>query len=134
MHRIVTVVTTTASAKPIVSMVGTARFAQLIGSAIFYPMLAVSGMFVPLTDQLKVGIHAGYVAATTKEAADDFFPGTPAQLVWSSRSSSSCARSFSTSSAGGGLASLPCGPTRLERRIVDRADAVSAVGVARTAR
>jgi ABC-2 type transport system permease protein len=29
--------------------VGTARFAQLIGSAIFYPMLAVSGMFVPLS-------------------------------------------------------------------------------------
>ena len=32
----------------IASMVGTARFAQLIGSAIYYPMLAVSGMFVPL--------------------------------------------------------------------------------------
>jgi ABC-2 type transport system permease protein len=32
----------------IASMVGTARFAQLTGSAIFYPMLAVSGMFVPL--------------------------------------------------------------------------------------
>jgi ABC-2 type transport system permease protein len=33
----------------IASMVGTARFAQLIGSAIFYPMLLVSGMFVPLS-------------------------------------------------------------------------------------
>jgi len=33
----------------VASMVGTARFAQLIGSAIFYPMLAVSGMFVPLS-------------------------------------------------------------------------------------
>ena len=32
----------------IASWVATARFAQLIGSAIFYPMLAVSGMFVPL--------------------------------------------------------------------------------------
>jgi len=32
----------------VASMVPTARFAQLIGSAIFYPMLAVSGMFVPL--------------------------------------------------------------------------------------
>jgi len=32
----------------VASIVGTARFAQLIGSAIFYPMLAVSGMFVPL--------------------------------------------------------------------------------------
>src|SRR5213593_384398 len=33
----------------IASMVGTARFAQLIGGAIFYPMLALSGMFVPLS-------------------------------------------------------------------------------------
>jgi ABC-2 type transport system permease protein len=33
----------------VASMVSTARFAQLIGSAIFYPMLAVSGMFVPLS-------------------------------------------------------------------------------------
>jgi ABC-2 type transport system permease protein len=33
----------------IASMVGTARFAQLIGGGIFYPMLAVSGMFVPLS-------------------------------------------------------------------------------------
>ena len=33
----------------VASWVATARFAQLIGSAIFYPMLAVSGMFVPLS-------------------------------------------------------------------------------------
>jgi ABC-2 type transport system permease protein len=33
----------------VASMVGTARFAQLVGSVIFYPMLAVSGMFVPLS-------------------------------------------------------------------------------------
>lgn len=33
----------------VASMVGTARFAQLIGSVVFYPMLAVSGMFVPLS-------------------------------------------------------------------------------------
>jgi len=33
----------------VASMVGAARFAQLIGSSIFYPMLAVSGMFVPLS-------------------------------------------------------------------------------------
>jgi len=32
----------------IASTVSTARFAQVIGSAIFYPQLAVSGMFVPL--------------------------------------------------------------------------------------
>src|SRR5688500_7451585 len=29
-----------------------------------------------LPDRLKVGVHSlGYVAATTQEAADDFFPG-----------------------------------------------------------
>ena len=33
----------------IASMVSTARFAQLIGSVFFYPMLAVSGMIVPLS-------------------------------------------------------------------------------------
>src|SRR4029079_693944 len=33
----------------IASMVGTARFAQLVGSSIFYPMLAISGMFAPLS-------------------------------------------------------------------------------------
>jgi len=33
----------------VASMVPTARFAQLIGSVIFYPMLVVSGMFVPLS-------------------------------------------------------------------------------------
>ncbi len=32
----------------VASMVGTARFAQLIGSIVFYPMLGISGMFVPL--------------------------------------------------------------------------------------
>src|SRR6266516_6665563 len=33
----------------VASLVGTARFAQLIGSVIFYPMLAVSGMILPLS-------------------------------------------------------------------------------------
>jgi len=33
----------------VASWVGTARFAQLIGSVVFYPMLVVSGMFVPLS-------------------------------------------------------------------------------------
>jgi ABC-2 type transport system permease protein len=37
----------------VASMVGAARFAQLIGSSIFYPMLAVSGMFVPLSAMPK---------------------------------------------------------------------------------
>src|SRR5439155_18840014 len=31
----------------IANMLGTPRFAQLIGSVIFYPMLAISRMFVP---------------------------------------------------------------------------------------
>jgi len=33
----------------VASWVSTARFAQLIGSVVFYPMLVVSGMFVPLS-------------------------------------------------------------------------------------
>lgn len=33
----------------VASLVATARFAQLIGSAVFYPMLAISGIFVPLS-------------------------------------------------------------------------------------
>lgn len=33
----------------VASMVSTARFAQVIGSVIFYPMLVVSGMFTPLS-------------------------------------------------------------------------------------
>jgi ABC-2 type transport system permease protein len=45
----VTTVTILCMGFVIASMVGTARFAQLIGSVIYYPMLAVSGMFVPLS-------------------------------------------------------------------------------------
>ena len=45
----------------IASMVGTARFAQLIGSAIFYPMLAVSGMFVPLSSMPRPWAMLGSV-------------------------------------------------------------------------
>ena len=37
----------------VASMVGAARFAQLIGSAILFPMLAVSGMFVPLSSMSR---------------------------------------------------------------------------------
>ena len=37
----------------VASMVPTARFAQLIGSVIFYPMLAISGMFVPLASMSR---------------------------------------------------------------------------------
>jgi len=45
---VVTTVTILCMGFVVASMVGTARFAQLIGSAIFYPMLVISGMFVPL--------------------------------------------------------------------------------------
>ena len=45
----VTTVTILCMGFVIASMVSTARFAQLIGSTIFYPMLVVSGMFVPLS-------------------------------------------------------------------------------------
>lgn len=45
----------------IASMVGTARFAQLIGSAIFYPMLVVSGMFAPLSSMPRAWALLGSV-------------------------------------------------------------------------
>ena len=45
----VTTVTILCMGFVIASGVGTARFAQLIGSVVFYPMLAVSGIFVPLS-------------------------------------------------------------------------------------
>src|SRR5262245_53483306 len=45
---VVTTVTLHCRGFVIASMVPTARFAQLIGSSIFYPMVAISGMFVPL--------------------------------------------------------------------------------------
>jgi ABC-2 type transport system permease protein len=41
----------------IASIVPTARFAQPIGAAILYPMLALCGLFVPL-DSLPPGLHA----------------------------------------------------------------------------
>jgi ABC-2 type transport system permease protein len=46
---VVTTVTILCMGFIIASMVSTARFAQLIGSVIFYPMLAISGMFLPLS-------------------------------------------------------------------------------------
>ena len=45
----------------VASMVGTARFAQLVGSTIFYPMLAVSGMFVPLSSMPRAWALLGSV-------------------------------------------------------------------------
>jgi ABC-2 type transport system permease protein len=41
----------------IASVVPTARFAQPIGTIILYPMLGLSGLFVPL-DSLPAGLHA----------------------------------------------------------------------------
>src|SRR5438876_2514572 len=46
---VITTVTILCMGFIVASMVGTARFAQLIGSVTFYPMMAVSGMFVPLS-------------------------------------------------------------------------------------
>jgi ABC-2 type transport system permease protein len=46
---LVTTVTILCMGFVIASWVGTARFAQVIGGAIFYPMIGVSGMFVPLS-------------------------------------------------------------------------------------
>jgi ABC-2 type transport system permease protein len=45
----------------IASLVPTARFAQPVGAAVFYPMLAVSGLFVPiavLPPALQIAAHA----------------------------------------------------------------------------
>ena len=46
---VVTTVTILCMGFVVASMVGAARFAQLIGSSVFYPMLAISGMFGPLS-------------------------------------------------------------------------------------
>jgi ABC-2 type transport system permease protein len=46
---VVTTITILCMGFVIASMVGAARFAQLIGSVVFYPMLAISGIFVPLS-------------------------------------------------------------------------------------
>ena len=46
---VVTTVTILCMGFVVASWVSTARFAQLIGSVVFYPMLVVSGMFVPLS-------------------------------------------------------------------------------------
>jgi len=53
----------------VASMVGTARFAQLIGSLVFYPMLAVSGMFVPLASLPPPWAQLGAVLPLTHAVA-----------------------------------------------------------------
>jgi ABC-2 type transport system permease protein len=58
---VVTTVTILCMGFIIASMVGTARFAQLIGGAIFYPMIGVSGMFVPLSSMPRPWALVGNV-------------------------------------------------------------------------
>ena len=53
----------------VASMVGTARFAQLIGSLVFYPMLAISGMFVPLASMRPSWARIGGVLPLTHAVA-----------------------------------------------------------------
>src|SRR5262245_3540561 len=45
----------------VASIVPTARFAQLIGSMVFYPMIAVSGMFAPLASLPRPWVMLGDV-------------------------------------------------------------------------
>jgi ABC-2 type transport system permease protein len=49
----------------IASIVPTARFAQPIGAAIFYPMLAISGLFVPVASMPPVLRGVAHVLPTT---------------------------------------------------------------------
>ena len=49
----------------VASMVGTARFAQLIGSLFFYPMLAISGMLYPLASMPRSWAQVGSVLPLT---------------------------------------------------------------------
>jgi ABC-2 type transport system permease protein len=53
----------------IASFVPTARFAQLIGSAILYPMVALSGLFVPLASLPKPWAMIGGVLPITHAVA-----------------------------------------------------------------
>jgi len=53
----------------VASMVGTARFAQLIGSLVFYPMLAISGMLYPLAAMPRAWAQVGAVLPLTHAVA-----------------------------------------------------------------
>ena len=53
----------------IASIVPTARFAQPIGSAVLYPMLAVSGLFTPLEALPRAWATLGYVLPITHAVA-----------------------------------------------------------------
>jgi ABC-2 type transport system permease protein len=62
---IVTTLTILSMGFVIASMVGTARFAQLIGSLVYYPMLGLSGMFVPLAALPRPWAQIGAVLPLT---------------------------------------------------------------------
>ena len=53
----------------VASMVDTARFAQLIGSLVFYPMLAISGMLYPLAAMPRAWAQVGAVLPLTHAVA-----------------------------------------------------------------
>jgi ABC-2 type transport system permease protein len=53
----------------VASIVPTARFAQLIGSLVFYPMLAISGMLVPLSTMPRSWARIGAVLPMTHAVA-----------------------------------------------------------------
>jgi ABC-2 type transport system permease protein len=53
----------------VASWVGTARFAQLIGSVVYYPMLALSGLFVPLAMLPRTWAQVGAVLPLTHAVA-----------------------------------------------------------------
>jgi ABC-2 type transport system permease protein len=65
----VTTVTILCMGFVVASWVGTARFAQLIGSVVFYPMLVVSGMFVPLSSMPRPLAVLGNVLPMTHAVA-----------------------------------------------------------------
>jgi len=64
----------------VASMVGTARFAQLIGSLVFYPMLALSGIFVPLSAMPRAWARVAAVLPLTH--AVDLLRGAWAGDSW----------------------------------------------------
>lgn len=66
---VVSTVTILAMGFVVASMVGTARFAQLVGSMVFYPMLVISGMFVPLARLPRPWAQLGAVLPLTHAVA-----------------------------------------------------------------
>jgi ABC-2 type transport system permease protein len=68
----------------IASLVPTARFAQPIGAALFYPMIGLSGLFFPL-DRMPGGLRVvAYCLPTTHAVAlmQGVWDGTPWSALW----------------------------------------------------